>query len=124
MNAALRLAAIALLSACSVEPGATSTPPPPVTVVLEHSAFVPPGGATLDGIPALTVPVDTTVTWTNEDAIDHTATEYQAGFPKPEALFDLALEPGASASFTFTVTGEYEVGCVPHPAMQMIVVVE
>lgn len=98
--------------------------PPPVTVVLKDSTFVPPGGTAIDGVPALTVPVGTTVTWTNRDAIDHTATEYLNGFSKPDARFDLELTPGASGSYTFDEAGTVEVGCVPHPTMQMLVIVE
>ena len=111
---------------CTGTPSATPTPsaPPPVTVMLEDSTFVPPGDAAVDGVPALTVPVGTTVTWTNQDAIDHTATEYLNGFSRPDARFDLELPPEASGSYTFTEPGTYEVGCVPHPAMQMLVIVE
>jgi plastocyanin len=111
---------------CTGTPSATPTPsaPPPVGVILEDSTFVPPGGAAIDGVPALTVPVGTTVTWTNRDAIDHTATEYLNGFSKPDARFDLELPPEASGSYTFDEPGTYEVGCVPHPAMQMLVIVE
>jgi plastocyanin len=93
-------------------------------VDLEDSTFVPPGGEAVDGVPALTIPVGTTVTWTNVDLIDHTATEYLNGFTKPDARFDLELAPEASGSYTFDEAGTYEVGCVPHPAMQMLVIVE
>jgi nitrite reductase (NO-forming) len=121
------LAGVLVLIAC----GCTATPPasipstpPPVTVTLEESQFVPPGGGAADGVPALTIPVGTTVTWTNNDPIDHTATEYLNGFAKPDARFDLELAPEESGSYTFTEAGTYEVGCVPHPAMQMLVIVE
>ena len=117
---------LVVATGCTGSPSANATPspPPPVTVVLEESTFVPPGGAAIDGVPALTVPVGTTVTWTNRDAIDHTATEYLNGFSKPDARFDLELPPGASGSYTFDAAGTYEVGCVPHPAMQLLVIVE
>ena len=93
-------------------------------MVLEESAFDPPNATTVDGKPTLTIPIGTTVTWTNLDLIEHTATEYLNGFAKPDARFDLTLEPEASASYTFDEVGTYEVGCVPHPAMQMLVIVE
>ena len=124
MIRALGLVAIVALTACAAEVSPSATPPSPVTVVVDNGAFIPPGGATVEGKPSLTVPVGTTVTWTNEDTIDHTATEYLNGFPKPDALFDLQLAPGQDGSFTFTEAGTYEVGCVPHPAMQMLVIVE
>jgi len=118
--------ALILLATACTAPAASQTPgpPPAVTVILEESAFVPPGGEAIDGVPALTVPVGTTVNWTNVDPIDHTATEYLNGFPKPDARFDLELAPEASGSYTFDEAGTYEVGCVPHPAMQMLVIVE
>lgn len=116
---------VILACACAATPPVSISPtPPPVTVTLEDSQFVPPGGGEVDGVPALTIPVGTTVTWTNADPIEHTATEYLDGFPKPDALFDFALPPEASESHTFTEPGTYEVGCVPHPAMQMLVIVE
>jgi len=121
----LLAASLVLVGGCTGAPSTTPTAsaPPPVTVILEESTFVPPGAA-IDGVPALTVPVGTTVTWTNRDAIDHTATEYLNGFSKPDARFDLELTPGASGSYKFDEVGTYEVGCVPHPPMQMLVIVE
>ena len=119
------LALVLLATACTAPAASPAhSPPPPVTVILEESTFVPPGGETMDGVPALTIPIGTTVTWSNVDLIDHTATEYLNGFPKPDARFDLELAPGASGSYTFDEAGTFEVGCVPHPAMQMLVIVE
>jgi plastocyanin len=116
---------VLLATACTAPTASpTRSPPPPVTVILEESTFVPPGGEAVDGVPALTILVGTTVTWSNVDLIDHTATEYLNGFPKPDARFDLELAPEASGSYTFDEAGTYEVGCVPHPAMQMLVIVE
>lgn len=119
------LALIIIATACTFPAASpTSSTPPSVTVVLEDSTFVPPNGTMVDGKPALTIPVGTTVVWSNVDLIDHTATEYLNGFPKPDARFDLELAPEASGSYTFDEAGTYEVGCVPHPAMQMLVIVE
>jgi nitrite reductase (NO-forming) len=120
---ALSLVLAAGCTAASQTPSPAS-PPPPVTVVLEDSAFVPPSDDLTNGVPTMTIPVGTTVTWTNLDPIDHTATEYLNGFAKPDALFDLELPPEVSGSYTFAQAGTYEVGCVPHPAMQMLVIVE
>jgi nitrite reductase (NO-forming) len=118
-------AVLVVACACTATPLVSIPPtPPPVTVTLEESQFVPPDGEVIEGAPALIVPVGTTVTWTNIDPIDHTATEYLDGFPKPDALFDFELSPEASESYTFTEVGTYEVGCVPHPAMQMLLIVE
>jgi nitrite reductase (NO-forming) len=117
---------VLLATACAGSPSVSDAPsaPPAVEVVLEDSAFIPPDATMVDGKPTLTIPIGTTVTWTNLDLIDHTATEYLNGFPKPDARFDLTLEPDASGSYTFDEAGTYEVGCVPHPAMQMLVIAE
>jgi len=118
--------ALVLVATACTAPAASPTrsPPPSVTVVLEESTFVPPNGSMVDGKPALTIPVGTTVTWINRDPLHHTATEYQDGFIKPDARFDLELAPEASGSYTFNEAGTHEVGCVPHPAMQMLVIVD
>jgi plastocyanin len=117
---------VILAVGCQGSPSATPSLSARVAVAvnMEDSTFVPPGGDSVDGVPAVTIPVGTTVTWTNNDAIDHTASEYEHGFVKPDARFDIELPPGASGSHTFTETGTVEVGCVPHPHMQMLVIVE
>ncbi|MGH2488126.1 MAG: cupredoxin domain-containing protein [Candidatus Limnocylindria bacterium] len=121
------MATLALVVAgCTGAPSVAPSPSAPavVTVFLEDSTFIPYGGSTADGVPVLTVPVGTTVMWVNLDPIDHTATEYLEGFPKPDARFDIELTPKATGRYTFEEPGTYEVGCVPHPAMQMLVIVE
>ncbi len=66
----------------------------------------------------LTVPVGTTVTWTNQDDQLHTVTAADGGF---DSGF---LREGESWSFTFATPGEYEYFCTPHPWMRAKVVVE
>jgi heme/copper-type cytochrome/quinol oxidase subunit 2 len=124
---ALSLAA-AILAACQAAPnpssaGPSGSPPPGVTVVLVDGRFVPPGD-TGDGVPTLSVPPRTTVTFRNEGALRHTATHSENGFPLPDALFDLDLEPGTELSYTFETPGAYQVTCVPHPEMVLNIVVE
>jgi len=77
----------------------------------------------------ITVPVGTTVTWTNEDDVGHTVTEGDPNSPKPVNLrvFDSSGEvltgkvaligPGQSWSYTFTTPGIYEYYCIVHPYM-------
>ncbi len=66
----------------------------------------------------LTVPVGTTVTWTNNDVGQiHTVTDAAGSF---DSGF---LNPGDSWSYTFTEAGEFEYFCVPHPWMRAKVVV-
>jgi plastocyanin len=64
-----------------------------------------------------TIPVGTTVTWTNLDGESHTATE-QTG------QWDTGLiRAGETASMTFDTPGTYTYYCAPHPWMvaQLIV---
>ena len=66
----------------------------------------------------LTVPVGSTVVWTNSDSIAHTVTSV-------DGLFDSGnMNAGTSWSYTFDESGEYEYFCVPHPWMRAKVVVE
>ena len=59
----------------------------------------------------IAVPVGTTVTWTNNDPVDHTVTDvYQAW---DSGLFGA----GATFSKTFDAPGEYTYYCIPHPMM-------
>ena len=70
----------------------------------------------------LTVAVGTTVTWTNNDGVPHTAT---AGVPNSQTgVFDTGLlTQGQSGSFTFTELGTFAYFCMVHPSMQATVTV-
>ena len=70
----------------------------------------------------LEVDVGTTVTWSNEDKILHTAT---AGTPdSPTGVFDIEMaEVGTSGDFTFDEAGTYEYFCSRHNTMRGQVVV-
>ena len=80
--------------------------------------------ATLKFGPNVTVAAGTTVTWKNGDTVPHTATEGSNGVKAPNARFDVQLPVGASASFTFTAPGTYQVTCTLHPTMNMTVTVQ
>ena len=69
-------------------------------------------------INVLTVPVGTTVTWTNQDTTMHTVTAVDGSFDSGY------YGEGESWSFTFTEAGEYEYYCIPHPWMRAKVIVE
>jgi nitrite reductase (NO-forming) len=100
----------------STSSSATNT----TTVLIVNYAYVPGD---------LTVPVGTTVTWINQDAVGHTVTEGNPNSPKQPALraFDSSGEavngkvaligPGESWSYTFTTPGTYEYYCIVHPYM-------
>lgn len=63
------------------------------------------------------VEVGTTVTWTNNGEVDHTATA-------EDDTFDSGImEPGATYSFTFEQEGEYDYLCEVHPDMRGTVTV-
>lgn len=81
------------------------------TVVVQNFAFAPP---------SLTINVGDTVTWTNRDAIAHTATA-NVGSP---ATFDRQLPAsGGSATVAFSVAGTYAYHCSIHPFMTGTIVV-
>ncbi len=65
----------------------------------------------------LTIVAGDTVTWTNLDAVEHTATA-------TDGSWDTGLLGQAdSASVTFTVPGTYDYLCTPHPSMTGRIVV-
>jgi plastocyanin len=70
------------------------------------------------GPTALTVPVGTTVTWTNRDDIPHTVVS-TAGVFKSKAL-----DTDDKFSFVFTKAGSYPYFCSIHPKMTGTVVVQ
>jgi plastocyanin len=66
----------------------------------------------------LTVPVGTTVTWTNRDDIPHTVVS-------PEGVFkSKVLDTDEKFSFTFSKAGSYPYFCSIHPKMTAKVVVQ
>ena len=61
----------------------------------------------------LTVPAGTAVTWSNQDAVQHTVSSDK------EDLFDSGpLAPGKKYTFTFSNPGSYKYHCSIHPGMQ------
>jgi plastocyanin len=66
----------------------------------------------------LTVPVGTTVTWTNQDDIPHTIVSTSQAFRSQ------ALDTNDKFSFTFTTPGSYDYFCSLHPHMTGTIVVE
>jgi plastocyanin len=75
-----------------------------------------PTGFTPDTI-RVVIGVNNTVTWVNNDNIDHTATS-ETGLFNSEII-----PPGGSYSYTFTTPGNYTYGCEFHPLMKGTVVV-
>ena len=105
-----------------VPPSAVATVPParPLAVADPNA----PGGPQLtvenfNFTPAdITVAAGTTVTWTNNDDVEHTVTASDNTFGSK------ALETGASYSFTFKQAGTYTYFCSIHPFMTARVTVQ
>ena len=66
----------------------------------------------------LTIQVGDTVTWTNLDQVQHTATSTTGAFDTG------LLDQDASSSVTFTEPGTYDYLCTPHPTMTGQIVVQ
>ncbi|MCA1669343.1 MAG: cupredoxin family copper-binding protein [Thermomicrobia bacterium] len=68
----------------------------------------------------LTIPVGTTVVWTNQDSAPHTVTSdtgvWDSGIGSP-------LQKGATFRFTFTQAGTFPYHCMIHPNMHGTIVV-
>jgi len=68
----------------------------------------------------LTVPVGTTVTWTNRDDIPHTIVSTD----DPKAFKSKVLDTDEKFSFTFSKAGTYPYFCSIHPKMTGKVIVQ
>jgi plastocyanin len=66
----------------------------------------------------LTVPVGTTVTWTNRDDIPHTVVSTEGAFKSK------VLDTDEKFAFTFSKAGSYPYFCSIHPKMTAKVVVQ
>ncbi|MCL6445085.1 MAG: multicopper oxidase domain-containing protein [Alicyclobacillus sp.] len=67
----------------------------------------------------LTIPVHTTVIWTNDDLVIHSVT---SGNGNPTGLFDRDLSPYTSFAYTFTKPGTYPYYCKYHDMTGTVVV--
>jgi plastocyanin len=68
----------------------------------------------------ITVTQGTTVTWTNQDSIQHTVVSDSGA---PEAFSSGPLSQGGSFAFTLTKPGTYNYHCSIHPSMTGIITV-
>lgn len=84
------------------------------------SAAVPPAVEIKDiafGPATLNIAAGTTVTWTNNDPVPHTATGVDGSFDTG------VIDPGATAVMTFDNPGTFSYGCSFHPNMAGTIVV-
>jgi plastocyanin len=72
----------------------------------------------------ITVSAGDTVTFMNHDSAAHTVTEGQNGNAADGARFDDQVAGGASVEVTFDEAGDYDVTCLFHANMNMVVHVE
>ena len=87
---------------------ATADGASPAQIVIQNFQFDPP---------TISVPVGTTVTWTNHDEEIHSLISTQGGFSSP------GLDSNQQFSFRFEKPGTYEYRCALHPQMTGTVVV-
>jgi amicyanin len=141
------MAAVILLAGCSspspetrpsvsVGPGVSVTPGMPGMSGMPSSSNVPAATGSSTTAPAapvgpnvvnikdfkfdpatLTVPVGTTVTWTNQDEEPHTVAAKDGSFHSS------GLDTRGTYSFTFTTPGTFDYICGIHPFMTGTVVV-
>jgi plastocyanin len=69
---------------------------------------------------SITVPVNTTVKWTNSDAMPHTVTSTTA---PANGVFDVQVNSLASACLKFTSSDSFSYRCTIHPSMPTGVVI-
>jgi plastocyanin len=99
------LAGLALAALMAARASASS----PVAVGIKEFTFAPA---------TLTVPVDTTVTWTNHDEETHTVTSATGAFRSA------GLGNEDTFSQTFAHPGTYQYFCALHPHMKATVIVK
>ena len=87
----------------------TSAAASPSSVTIADFAFAPP---------ALTVPVGTTVTWTNGDPAGHSIVAGDGSFASD------TIDSGTTFQFTFDAAGEHAYICGIHPEMSGTVTVD
>lgn len=109
--ASTALASLTLLAACGSDQPAGPTESPSrdaqgSTVTQRTFKFLPP---------SLHVTVGTSVTWVNEDTVDHTVTSGTPG--SPTGAFDEPLGKEATVVIPFEEPGMFAYFCSIHPSM-------
>ena len=107
-----------VLAACSPQATPASTQATAYPVENTASAEIPAAGDTLEiaivnfsfSPKEVTIKKGTTVTWTNQDSVIHTATSDTGVFDSGD------LSQGQSFSYTFSTAGTFPYVCTPHKA--------
>jgi plastocyanin len=72
----------------------------------------------------ITISAGESITFVNEDSASHTVTEGENGNATDGARFDEQIAANESTDITFDETGDYNVTCLFHGNMNMVVHVE
>ena len=120
MSGADALVSIDDVTFVSPMPGPTPTPlPTPTPTATPRPTPVPPVGYDIveEKLEDITIPVGTTVTWTNRETAIHTISSGRPEDPNAGELWDSPLlGKGDSFPFTFTVAGTFPYFCRLHPS--------
>ena len=87
-------------------------------------ASVTISGSSSFGTDEVTVPAGQTVTVTNASTFPHTFTEGVDGAEADNSRVNESIAAGESVEVTFPEPGDYNVTCLVHPGMNMVVHVE
>jgi len=97
-------------------PTATTSTTGITAITIQNFAFNPA---------SVSVSVGTTVTWTNQDAVQHQIiNDATATFGQGQKFESNSLGQGQSYSFTFNEAGTYPYHCNIHPSMKGTVIVK
>ena len=103
-TAAVLAGVLLLAGPLNVTVNAQQTAPATMAVKIDNFSFSPA---------TLTVPVGTTVIWTNQDDIPHTVVSTD----DPRAFRSKVMDTDEKFSYTFTKAGTYAYYCTIHPKM-------
>jgi amicyanin len=91
------------------------TTPSVMTITIQNFAFNPP---------SLSISAGTTVTWTNQDTVQHQIiNDATSTFGQGQQFESNPLGQGQSYSFTFNEIGTYPYHCNIHPSMKGTIIV-
>jgi plastocyanin len=112
LGTAVMLAVVLLMAgSLNIAASAQQAAPATVEVKIDNFSFAPA---------SISVPVGTTITWTNRDDIPHTVVSTD----EPKVFKSKVLDTDEKFSYTFTKAGTFPYFCSVHPKMTGTVVVK
>ena len=116
------LLAVTLVALVACSSYGTKTPPPSTTPAPTTTSTGTVNKVSIQGFAfnpsSITVPMGTTVTWTNNGSVTHTVTSDTGAFDSGN------LAPGKTFTFTFSQSGSFAYHCKIHTYMHATVVVQ